>query len=965
MAVVSQIMTTDGSLHTLSASALTYTNYGVCSTAGATAAKVVNVNNDNFTLSVGASIHVKFSNTNYAESPTLAVNGTEAKPIVTNGTKSVARGGAAWASNSVVELVYDGTSWVLNDWINTNDVYYGSQNVVIEDLDTYGLYDELVELYNSSSTYFSVGFYPPDQNNVDFEIRYYQPSTIGNWYLFGFVGGTATQYRYGLVQPTNTSSAKFHFCWRDKGNAYLESAVPRTGGHNYRIKASLHNGTATLYVKDENTGVSDLKTTTYTTTNVNTLANNLRLFSGGSSSYAAQSSLYVQYVSLVCNGQTLLSYLPRRRKSDNIVGFLNIVSGSFLSSDSGNVAANKLNAGQTIDRLNNHIIKVSSSVDDSNFVHKTDAEIVGGEKTFTNNMTLSSGASINFDLGNDEGLYIQALSDNNGKQVTFADSDDDSEIRITNVADPIDPLDAVNKAYMEAAIAGGSSGITLPLGIPDGGTGRTTAKGAEFAMTTDLGTELTSAIGDSYRIPFLNTSASYSNGRFAGYRKVTLLWNYILDKITSLLGISYNSNNEGIPLAPTAADGTNTTQIATTAFVQNAKNEITNKMVVLDGRSGQYGIHQKSLCASASINNDAAYRMTSFTTTSGTHTSKSSDVGAGFPIGCNIYYHPDDTDFNGNTEFVAKKFYSSYDSVDARYSAIDGYNVSLSSGIASNVYLKVVIIYGGTRWAPYYNKDSAYEIIATSDDLEADNFYIYLGKVSSSNAYSFQLEENNPLYYYNGTQLVNWATYIAESRITTYTAGDGISISNGVISVDADDELDPDATTPVQNGVVTSAIEDIEATILYMGRVWVKPIDTPLYLVDDGTYLTPEVSVSMNPSSGNAIRIKGLYRISANFRLAKYSGNTSEVDVQLMAIANGASTPATIYSVRISVGNSTPGTCHVDAFIYLSSGVLIPSLKIKRAVSGGTVVVGDDGTSIINGSFLSAEYIGSNNYISA
>jgi hypothetical protein len=37
------------------------------------------------------------------------------------------------------------------------------------------------------------------------------------------------------------------------------------------------------------------------------------------------------------------------------------------------------------------------------------------------------GASINFDLGNDEGLYMQASSDSNGKLVTFADSDDDSE----------------------------------------------------------------------------------------------------------------------------------------------------------------------------------------------------------------------------------------------------------------------------------------------------------------------------------------------------------------------------------------------------------------------------------------------------------------------------------------------------------------------------------------------------------
>lgn len=758
MAVVSQIMTTDGSLHTLSASSLTYTNYGVCSTAGATAAKVVNVNNDNFTLSVGACIHVKFSSVNYAESPTLAVNGTEAKPIVTNGTKSVVRGASAWASNSVVELVYDGTSWVLNDWINTNDVYYGSQNVVIEDLDTYGLYDELVEVYNSSSTYFTTNVVPPNQNDVDFEIRYYQPSTIGNWYLFGFVGGASTQYRYGLVQPTNTSSAKFHFCWRDKGNAYLESAVPRTGGHNYRIKASLHNGTATLYVKDESTGVSDLKTTTYDTTNVNTLASYMRLFSGGSSSYASQSSLYVQYASLVCEGKTLLYYLPRRRKSDSIVGFTDLVTGNFLSSDSGNVAANKLNAGQTIDRPNSHVIKVSSNVDDSNFVHKTNAEIVGGEKTFTSSMTLGLDTAINFDLENNEGLYIQALSDNSGKQVTFADIDDDSEIRLTNVAQPILPLDVANKAYVDAAVEGGSSGIDLPLTIPNGGTGSTSAKGAEFRVTPNLATEYDTDFTDTNPIPILRATPSATNGRFAGFKRGIKFWNYIYSKITSLLGISYNSNSEGIPLAPTAADGTNTTQIATTAFVQNAKDYVSNKMVILNGRSGQYGIHQKALCACAGFVNDTTWLMYPFTTTGGTST-KSSYIEAMFPVGCNIYYHPDDTAFNGNSNFVAKSFYSSYDAVDVRYSDANGYHTSLSNSSTSSVFLRVILVEEGF-WCPYFDKNgSVVQTIVTSNSLVAGNYYIYLGKTSNNNTYSFQLEENNPLYFYDGTHFINYSDY--------------------------------------------------------------------------------------------------------------------------------------------------------------------------------------------------------------
>ena len=212
--------------------------------------------------------------------------------------------------------------------------------------------------------------------------------------------------------------------------------------------------------------------------------------------------------------------------------------------------------------------------------------------------------------------------------------------------------------------------------------------------------------------------------------------------------------------------------------------------VILNGLSGAYGIHEKSLCACANWANDTMGLMSSFTTVGGTHTSKSTDIGVTFPIGCKIYYHPDDTAFTNNTSFTGKKFYSTYDSVDARYTAVEGYNVSLSNGGASNVYLKVQVVFANatTRWTPFYDKTTVSEIIITSDDLESDNFYIYLGKTNASNAYQFQLEENNPLYYYDGTHLINWASYIADFYGgSTYTAGNGIRIdSNNVISTRVD-----------------------------------------------------------------------------------------------------------------------------------------------------------------------------------
>ena len=59
-------------------------NYGTCSTAAATAAKVVSCSN--FALITGAEITVKFTVTNTASSPTLNVNNTGAKAIYYRGS---------------------------------------------------------------------------------------------------------------------------------------------------------------------------------------------------------------------------------------------------------------------------------------------------------------------------------------------------------------------------------------------------------------------------------------------------------------------------------------------------------------------------------------------------------------------------------------------------------------------------------------------------------------------------------------------------------------------------------------------------------------------------------------------------------------------------------------------------------------------------------------------------------------
>lgn len=90
-------------------------NYGTCSTAAATAAKVVSCTG--FALVTGAEITVKFTVTNTASSPTLNVNSTGAKAIYYRGAAISA---GYLAANRTYTFRYNGTQYDLVGDINTD-----------------------------------------------------------------------------------------------------------------------------------------------------------------------------------------------------------------------------------------------------------------------------------------------------------------------------------------------------------------------------------------------------------------------------------------------------------------------------------------------------------------------------------------------------------------------------------------------------------------------------------------------------------------------------------------------------------------------------------------------------------------------------------------------------------------------------------------------------------------------------
>lgn len=90
-------------------------NYGTCSTAAATAAKVVSCSN--FALITGAEITVKFTTTNTAANPTLNVNSTGAKDIYYRGSAISA---GYLAANRTYTFRYNGTQYELVGDLNTD-----------------------------------------------------------------------------------------------------------------------------------------------------------------------------------------------------------------------------------------------------------------------------------------------------------------------------------------------------------------------------------------------------------------------------------------------------------------------------------------------------------------------------------------------------------------------------------------------------------------------------------------------------------------------------------------------------------------------------------------------------------------------------------------------------------------------------------------------------------------------------
>ena len=98
--------------------------YGTCSTSAGTQIKSVTTTSQDFSLTTGSIVFVKFDNQqNYNGQPILNVDGTGDKNIVRNGTTGAVR--YQWIAGETVGFVYDGTNFMGIDEGFATTTYYG------------------------------------------------------------------------------------------------------------------------------------------------------------------------------------------------------------------------------------------------------------------------------------------------------------------------------------------------------------------------------------------------------------------------------------------------------------------------------------------------------------------------------------------------------------------------------------------------------------------------------------------------------------------------------------------------------------------------------------------------------------------------------------------------------------------------------------------------------------------------
>lgn len=177
--------------------------------------------------------------------------------------------------------------------------------------------------------------------------------------------------------------------------------------------------------------------------------------------------------------------------------------------------------------------------------------------------------------------------------------------------------------------------------------------------------------------------------------------------------------------------------------------------------AGINGIYGYSLIALDSNN-----KWQGFVKSRSTDTTKTINTEAKFKLPINILYYGAGNDVtNGNATPNTYAIYSAYPSIDLRYS----HNYTTNFTVNTPVYLEGTIDSNG-----YFSVTST----CITQTLTSGKYYIFLGTSGNSTAYQLALHTDHPIYYYNGSNLVDYTRKLYGSVLSV--SGKTVALKNGL-----------------------------------------------------------------------------------------------------------------------------------------------------------------------------------------
>lgn len=579
--------------------AIASTAYGYCETAAGTAAKTVDMTD--FKLYEGVTIHVKFANANSADNPTLNVNSTGAKAIVQYGTTAAGKTSDTngWYAGAVLTLTYDGTSWVRDQGFNSNSTYsymrpYGSTaGATAEKIGTAGWKFQL-----TAGKYFMFTQYYDNtaQSALTLNIGSTGAKTI---YINGQPSSASNYILPGGQYLVYYDGTNYYFRTDDKmtgnitGNAATASSVALsgvTGADDLKAIEAISGTTGLLKKTAANTWTLD--TTAYTTNK------------GTVTSVQVQASSPLQSSTNTAQNTTLSTTISFTNQNKNLV---------LAGPSSGNAAAPSFRALVAADIPALAYVPVASNVsNDINTYYNTGIYNITTGSLTNGPVGYGFGQLLVMSYRKPSGntttdwatqLYSHLGSGNNGNTLYYRTSNASTwqtwQMAIhadagTTKGSTTTPVYVNAKGEIQEGTALKNLAYKDSLtasDIPDLSWNKITSDKPDYTTRWPKWNEIsqsgaesinegTSDVSDNTEILTSyasNNGFADTHGKGIVYRRDAIhIYNYINGKLGSMAHETASNYAKlaspaftDTPTAPTAANGTSTTQIATTEFVNN------------------------------------------------------------------------------------------------------------------------------------------------------------------------------------------------------------------------------------------------------------------------------------------------------------------------------------------------------------------------------------------------------------